>query len=80
MDEKGYMGQLREAWARHCRDVGLKKGSAKREKQLRAFMCGALAVLSAAQVMTPGRERALAFVVMVGRGEEFLEIKGTGAT
>jgi len=72
MDENTYMDAAREAWATRCRELGLRKGTVKREDQLAAFLQGVVAVATAAGLMPMHRAQMVAFMVAVGRGEELL--------
>lgn len=73
MPEKDYMDQVRSVWRKRCNDLDIKPGSKVRAVQLEAYLQGVLAVATATGVMTMDRANQIAFLVSVGRGEEFLK-------
>lgn len=74
MTESQYMPVAAEAWHNRCRELGLKPGTKGRQRELEAFLQGALAVATAAGIMTMQRAHMISFLVSLGRGEEILQL------
>lgn len=74
MTEAQYMPKAAEAWHNRCQALGLKPGTKGRQRELEAFLQGALAVATATGNMTMQRAHMLGFLVSVGRGEEILKL------
>lgn len=60
------------AWHRRCSELELKPGTKSRMVQMEAYLQGAVAVMTSAQIMTFDEAHSVQFLVMVGRGEELL--------
>lgn len=72
MNEQDWLPAVRASWAARCSNLNLRPGTKGRERELAAFLQGALAVATATGAMTMERASMIAFLVAVGRGEEFL--------
>lgn len=64
--------QVRLAWENRASTLGLKKGTKGRGVQLEAYLQGALAALTCLRVMSHDEAARVAFLVMVGRAEEWI--------
>lgn len=75
MNEQDWMPSVRASWAARCSNLNLRPGTKGRERELAAFLQGALAAAIATGAMSEERAAMIGFLVIVGRGEEFLAIK-----
>lgn len=75
MTEDKYMPGIKAAWHARCKSLAIRPGTQGRQRQLEAFLQGALAALTSTGHMTHERANMIAFLVAVGRGEEFLAEK-----
>ena len=64
--------QVRLAWEQRASTLGLKKGMKARAVQLEAYLQGAIAALTCLRVMSHDEAARVAFLVMVGRAEEWI--------
>ena len=71
MEEKDYMPAIRENFAARVKKMGIHTPKAL-EREAVCYLQGVLSALTATNVMTMGRAGQIAFLVMVGRGVEFL--------
>lgn len=62
-----------EAWQMRCADLRLREGTKGRQRELEAYLQGALAALTAANIMSLSQAQYVAIMVAAGRGEELIE-------
>ena len=67
------LSEAAKAWKRRCSELELRPGTKKREIQLEAFLQGVTAVMSSGRYMLQDELGHIAFMVMIGRGEEVTE-------
>lgn len=72
MNEQDWMNQVRATWETRCNNMDLRPGTQARDREMTAFLQGVLATATATNCMTMERASMIAFLVTVGRGEEFL--------
>ncbi len=65
--------QTAEVWTTRCSNLGLKRGTKGRKRELEAYLQGALAVLTATRVINLDHAAMVAVYVSAGRGESVIE-------
>jgi hypothetical protein len=73
MLEAEWMDGVRDSWQLRCQELGLKPRSKAREKELCSYMQGVLSTALSAGLMTQERASRIAFLVLCGRGDDFLK-------
>lgn len=70
--EEDYLPQVCAAWFKRIKELGLSEKSIVGQRDRDAYMQGMLSALTASGVMDMRRADMIGFLVMIGRGGEFM--------